>query len=328
MDNSERSTSPPPPPPQTIVIDRRERGGILRRLILPLLLVFLFFSIFGNMFVQQAGYPTLLPERYVAGDLVASKVAVVDVSGLLMGEQINHILAQVRQARDDKQVRAIVLRIDSPGGSISGADQIWRELSLIDKPIVASMADVAASGGYYVACPADLVLAEPTTLTGSIGVIWESPQVGELLDKLGVKMQTVTSGEWKDSGSIFHKELTTAERERLQQLVETAHQRFVSVVAQGRKMTLEQAGAVANGKVLTANEALSLKLIDRLGYQDDAIREAWNLARMESSRVVRYGRPFSLSSSLLDVVRSAPSPSLSIESILWENRPRMLYLAR
>ena len=325
MESQDRSSPNPPP---TVIIERKDRPGILRRIVWPLFLILLLLSLFGNLLTQQAGFPTKLPERYLAGDLAAAKVAVVEVSGTLLGSETEHVLRQIRQARDDSQVRAIILRIDSPGGGVSDADQIWREVAMLRKPVVVSMGGMAASGGYYIAAPADLVIAEPTTITGSIGVIWETPMVGELLKKLGVSMATVSAGEFKNSGSMFESELSPEARERWEKMTQSAYDRFVRIIASGRKLPLATARSVADGKLLTAEEALELKLVDRLGYLDDAIRESWNLARLESSRVIRYGRPLSLTQSLLSLSSRAGTGLPEGRELLQASVPRLLYLAR
>ncbi len=321
-------TPPSPPSGQTIVIERRERGGILRRLLVPFLIVFLLLMLFGNLFGVQSGLPSRLSERYVAGDISAAKVAIIEVSGMLLGGSVEHILKQIRQARDDKTVMALVVRINTPGGGVSSADQIWRELSLVRKPIVASMGDMAASGGYYVATPADRILAEPTTLTGSIGVVLQLPQFGELMDKIGVKMETVATGPWKDASSPYHSKLTDVERKRWELMIQSAFDRFLKIVARDRKLTIEQARAAGDGRLMTAEEALSLGLVDQIGYLDDAIREAWNLSKLASSRVIRYVKPFDLGDGLFSL-RSAPgSLTLDPGSLLRSETPRLMYLAQ
>lgn len=324
------SSATPTPPAQTVVIERRDRPTLLRRILFPLLFLILALILFGNLFGVQSGLPSKLSERYVAGDITAAKVAIIDVSGMLLESSADHILKQIRQARDDDSVMALIIRINSPGGSVSSADQIWRELSLVRKPIVASMGDMAASGGYYVAAPADIILAEPTTLTGSIGVVLELPQIGGLMDKLGVKMETVATGPWKEAGSLFHTELSDAERQRWNEMIQVAYNRFLKIVARDRKLTLESAKAAGDGRLMTAEEALSLRLVDRIGYLDDAIQAAWNLAKLDSSRVIRYARPMSLSDALLSFQSKPAGVGLGLDpsTILHSQVPKLLYLAR
>lgn len=318
-----------PIPGQTIVIERRERGGIFRRIVVPLLLFLFFFMLIGSLMTRETGLPTRLVERYAAGDTSGPTIAIIDVSGIIMDQEVEHAIRQIRQARDDNKVKAVILRIDSPGGSVSGSDRIWREVGLLKekkKPVVASLGGIAASGGYYVAAPADRVLAEPTTLTGSIGVLLEIPQLHELMEKVGVKLEAITMGEWKDAGSPF-RALTDRERERWKQVIDDAYQRFVRVVAQGRKLSLDAVKTVADGKVLTTHEALQAKLIDEVGYLDDAILTAQRLAVLESARVIRYSRPTTLE-SLLGAASPSPTPRIDAQTWLRLQTPQILFLAR
>src|SRR5262249_54001478 len=158
--------------------------GCLRRLVMPVLVIAAIIYLVGSSVTRESGLlPTPLTERYVAGELRPEKIAVVEVTGFIIGENVEHAINQIRQARDAKGVRAVVLRVDSPGGTVSGSDRIWREVEMLrlrGKPIVASLGGTAASGGYYVAAASDFIYAEPTTLTGSIGVIAEFPQVSKL----------------------------------------------------------------------------------------------------------------------------------------------------
>jgi protease-4 len=331
------------PPGQTIVLERRERGGCLRWGLLPILLISLFLNCGLVASLSSLITPNRLQEVYVAGDLSPStlnrdKIAIVEVDGVIADTSVEHAIKQLKQARDDSGVMAVVLRVDSPGGTVSGADRIWREVELLvrgtdkngkdRKPVVVSMGGMAASGGYYVSAPADLIFAEPTTMTGSIGVILEVPQLHELLEKIGVDFETITTGEFKDMGSMF-RPMTESERARWREVIDSAYQRFVRVVAHGRKLPLAKAIDLANGKVYTSEEALELKLIDRVGYLDDAIQEAQRRAKLSDARVIRYARPSSLETLLGSAATSSKS-SLPVdrETLLQLATPQMLYLAR
>jgi protease-4 len=325
-----RPEPPPPPPTQTIVIERRARGSLLRRVLSLLVIGFLLFLLFGSLLFRETGLPTRLPERYVAGELIAAKIAIVEVAGPIYDPEVEHALRQLRQARDDEAVKAIVLRIDSPGGTVSGSDRIWREVEMLKragKPVVASLGGMAASGGYYVAVPAEYVLAEPTTLTGSIGVISQMPNVEGLLGKLGVEMQTIATGNWKDTGSYF-RPMTEKERERWRAMLDDAYRRFVRIVARGRQLEIAEVEALADGRVYTADEALGLKLVDALGYLDDAILAAQRRAKLESARVVRYSQPFSWTDALVPFSQARTAPALDPDALLRMQVPRLLYLAR
>ncbi|WP_158633583.1 signal peptide peptidase SppA [Tautonia sociabilis] len=327
------STHPSPPPGQTIFVERNAKPGCLRRLLWPVLLVSLLLNA-SYLSRETSGLtPDRLEEQYVLGSInpAADKVAVVRIEGLIALDTVDHAVSQIRQARTDEKVKAVVLRVDSPGGTVTGSDQIWREVELLKragKPVVVSMGGLAASGGYYVSAPADLIIAEPTTTTGSIGVIIELPNASDLLDKVGVDFRAVTAGEWKNMGSPFEP-FTDRELARFQEMVDDTYDRFLRVVAQGRKLTMARAREVADGKIYTAAEALSVGLVDRLGYQEDAIAEAIRLADLESPRVVRYNRPFSLGSLFSFSAASASRPALIDEKTIMELRtPRMLMILR
>ncbi|CAN5893578.1 hypothetical protein BH23PLA1_BH23PLA1_39130 [soil metagenome] len=321
-------------PPQTIVIDRRSRFGCLSTLLVLVVGFGLLLAVSAIGSKGTSRTPGRLDERYVAGPITAKdKVAVVRVEGIIFDNTVEFAERQLRQAREDNQVKAVVLRVDSPGGTVSGSDKIWREVQLLKragKPVVVSMGGVAASGGYYVSAPADLILAEPTTTTGSIGVILELPNASELMEKIGVEFHSITAGEWKGAGSPFEP-LSDRDRERFQQMVDETYQRFLRIVAQGRELTLDQAQSVAEGKVFTAEEALKNGLIDRLGYQEDAIQEAIDRSGLTKLRVVRYQKPISFPGTLFGLSSDAavePPFKLDEETLLRLRTPRMLMILR
>ena len=195
-----------------------------------------------------------------------------------MGSQT--VIRHLKEAEQDASVRAIVLRVDSPGGSALASVLIWREVVRIDKPIVASMSDVAASGGYYISMGADRILAEPGTLTGSIGVTGGKFVVAGLMDKLGVATDTVTVGR---NGTLLSTltPFSPTERAAMQRLMDDTYRQFVAKAAQGRKMTYEQLDKLAGGRVYTGRQAQKLGLIDELGTLDDAILAAKTLAKID-----------------------------------------------
>lgn len=321
---------PPQQASQTIILDRRDRRGWLARLFGPLLLLFILLMIFKGPLGSEGSIPKRLQEEYVAGGVTGAKIAVVELNGLILGDEIDYAIRQIRQARDDTSIRAVVIRIDSPGGTVSGSDRIWREVQLLkdrDKPVVVSMGGLAASGGYYVASAADYIFAEPTTMTGSIGVILEIPVIGELLDKIGVEFQTIKTGDWKDSPSLFHP-LSDEERKRWGDVLDDAYQRFLRVIAQGRDLSLDHLKPVADGRVLTAEEAKKSELINEIGYQDDAILHAQRLSGLSSVHVIRFVKPKSVIETLLGTQSRAPSVSIDPDFLLKLQAPRMLYLAR
>ncbi len=221
-------------------------------------------------------------------------VAVLPVEGVLLGGESESALTVevtgartvaklVREAAQDLRVRALVLRVDSPGGSAAAAQEMFLSIrhfkDLTGRPVIAAMGDVAASGGYYVAAAADKIYALPSTLTGSIGVIWQSVNMEKLLAQWGVKPETLKAGRFKDTGSFF-RSLTAQERELLQRLLNDVHEQFIADVAKGRKMSLEKVKAIADGRLLTGRQAKRSGLVDELGTLDDALRDARRQANL------------------------------------------------
>ena len=201
----------------------------------------------------------------------------------------------IRSARDDQSIEAIIVRIDSPGGAAIASDIIWRELVLArqDKPVIASMSDVAASGGYYIAAPADVVVAQPGTITGSIGVVAGKFAVGGTLEKLGVNVEVVTAGKMSEMNSPFSP-YTEETRARVQHQIDAVYEIFLSRVAEGRDMTRDEVHAIAQGRVWTGRQAKDLGLVDELGGMRVALSVAKERAGIDPDvevTVVPYPRP-------------------------------------
>jgi len=184
-------------------------------------------------------------------------------------------MSQLRQAADDGAVKAVVLRINSPGGSAAASQAIYKEIQRLAecKPVVVSMADVAASGGYYVACPADVIFANPATITGSIGVIFETLNFYEFMEKYGLGSETIKSGKYKDTGSPF-RPMRPDERALLKETLMGVYDQFVRDVAQARGMDEANVKKLADGRIYTGEQALAAGLIDELGNFYDAVDEA------------------------------------------------------
>ena len=201
-------------------------------------------------------------------------------------------LKLIRKIRKDENVKAIVLRVNSGGGSALASEIIYRELKLAkeenDLPLVASMGNVAASGGYYILCHADSVLAQPNTLTGSIGVYGIIPNFEKFLEnKIGITTDGVKTGKFADILSPY-REMTDEERVIIQELVDDTYDDFLSRCAEGRNMTVEEIHAIAQGRVWSGEDALENGLIDKIGELDDAISIASNMAELEDYKVVYY----------------------------------------
>jgi len=215
------------------------------------------------------------------------KVGVVEIKGVIADAK--ETVLQLKRFRKNKDVKAIVLRIDSPGGGVGPSQEIYAEVKKTTrtKKVVASMGAIAASGGYYVAAAADHVVANPGTLTGSIGVLMEFPNMEELFKKIGLSAVVLKSGDYKDTGSPLRK-MTPKERELLQGFIDNVHQQFVTAVAEGRKMSEESVRAIADGRILSGEQAQKLGLLDSLGNMEDAIVIAAELGGIKGEPSVVY----------------------------------------
>ncbi|VAW38701.1 signal peptide peptidase SppA, 36K type [hydrothermal vent metagenome] len=215
------------------------------------------------------------------------KIAVIDIKGIILDpREINTALSNYAK-RDD--VKAVVLRIDSPGGAVGPSQEIYREVQRFRtrKKLVVSMGSVAASGGYYIAAAADKIVANPGTITGSIGVIVEFMNTQELFKKIGLKGTVIKSGTFKDTGSPL-RELTETEKKLLGAVVNDIHSQFVEAVAQGRNMKPEDVAILADGRIFSGAQAMRLGLVDQLGSLEDAIDEVAKLAGIEGKHSVIY----------------------------------------
>jgi protease-4 len=224
---------------------------------------------------------------YAVGPITTGKSQSDPFGGEVMGSTT--IVEALREANDDKDVAAIVLRIDSPGGSALASDLIWHETQVIQKPIVASMGDVAGSGGYYIAMGADKILATPGTITGSIGVVGGKLAVRGLYKKLGITTETIergrNSGLFSSSGPF-----TDSEREVVRAMMEDVYDQFTAKAAEGRKMPLEKLRKLAGGRIYTGRQALANGLVDELGTLHDAIQQAKQLALIDKDTKVTIER--------------------------------------
>ena len=232
------------------------------------------------------------------------KVLMIDIDGTIsstletsfLGREksvVSRVFERLQRAAADPEVKAVLLRLDTPGGEVTASDIIYHEIlrfkERTGKPVVGLMMSVAASGGYYIASACDSIIAHPSTLTGSIGVISIFPNVESLLGKVGVKVNVIKSGPAKDSGSPF-RDMTEDEKKLFQGVIDEYYADFLAVVEKGRKGKI--AGAelrtIADGRVYTAPQALKLGLIDALGYFDDAFAKVRELASLKSAKVVAY----------------------------------------
>jgi len=276
---------------------------------------------------------------------VTNRIAVVDISGILMnasepklfseGEHVVSLLVEkLNAAAEDSRVKAVVLRINSPGGSVTASDIMYQEIKAFKKktgkPVVAYFQDVAASGGYYLACAADEIIAERTTVTGSIGVLMQMVDFSGTMSKIGIAADAITSGAFKDAGSPLRK-MKPEEREVFQKIVDGLYEQFVDVVAEGRpKLTREQIAKLADGRVYTAPQALEAGLIDRIATLIEAVQIAKQRANVKAAHTVVYHRPLEWKSSIYAKAPPTASPTVNLVNIDlppdWSMRPRFMYL--
>lgn len=356
-------TPPPPPPPRPSPFGWIVRWFLFFFLACSLalnLLLLIVLSMGGDGLSNDSAH---VHERWYAGSATShDKVAIVSIEGILMEGMLNFVHREIEHAAGDDGVKSVVLRINSPGGSITSSDDLHRRIvELRDgnpvkrtnpKPIIVSMASVAASGGYYVAMPARQLFAERTTITGSIGVFAALPNVTELGKKVGFSMNVIKAGEVKDSGSMFH-EMTPKERQVWQAMVDHSYLQFLQVVEEGRpqlKGKLQEDLVInetvpvrdekgmskhenyvryrADGGIFTADLAKKYGLIDEIGYLQDAVKAAKQAAGLpEDARVVLYERPMTLFGSLLGVRAAPPAEGLDPAGLASAATPRLWYLA-
>ena len=251
--------------------------------------------------------PQPLEETVVEGE-GRDKILLMDVTGVITEEPSRHafglieeestlgrVQSELKKAGEDDRVRALVLRIDSPGGGVTASDQIYSEIVRWKKekgiPVVAALGDLAASGGYYVACAADRIVAYPTTVTGSIGVIMMGLNLEGLLAKIGVKNQTFKAGEYKDMLSPL-RGATPEERRIIQTILDSMKARFITVVRESRpRLDQSRFAEVTDGRILTATQAREAGLVDDVGDLREAIDDAKQAAKLERAKVIVYARP-------------------------------------
>jgi len=287
--------------------------------------------------------PGPLQETQVGGTGKA-KVVLVEISGVISSQDREGLLPapnmiaslkeQLTRASQDENVRAVVLRINTPGGTVTASDIIHHELKTFKTsrkiPVVASIMDVGASGGYYIAAAADTVLAHPSSVTGSIGVIMLTVNARGLLEKVGIEATAVTSGPRKDMGSPF-RTMTSEERAIFQGLIDSFYERFLSVVQEGRPhLQMDQIKKLADGRIYTGDQAKTAGLVDEVGYLEDAIDVAKRKAGITEARIVTYKRPGEYSNNVYSRLLM-PSPfaslaDLDVMSFVRGGTPQFMYL--
>ena len=286
--------------------------------------------------------PVVYEEEYVSGE-GPDKVAVIPVQGAIASADSSLGGAQptvtpegladaLAQAADDDGVQAVVLEVNSPGGGVTASDEMHQ--SIVDfkkntgKPVVVSMGDTAASGGYYISTAADEIVANETTLTGSLGVIFQLNNFEELADKYGYKQVVIKSGEFKDIGNSF-RQITPEEREIFQSLVDESYAEFVDVISSGRGISKDRVREIADGRIYSGQRAKELGLVDSFGGLDEASAEARELANAGQATVVRYVQAPTFTDTLLSGLSPQPTAAERLvqeSGLSLEPKPYYLYL--
>lgn len=266
-----------------------------------------------------------------------AKVARISVDGVIMREseggffevpqdKIERILAEIRAAQNDEDIQGIILEVDSPGGGVTPSDEIYDALKKFkdsdkDRKIVVLMRDLAASGGYYVSMAGDWLIAQPTAIVGSIGVIMQSMNLKGLGDKVGVRDVTIKSGKNKDLLNPFG-EVDTNHIAVLQKMIDTTYERFFRIVKENRTVAEPKLREIADGRIFDASEALTLKLVDQIGYWDDAMKKMAELLGEEDIKVIRYETRV----SVFDRLMNAKAPvAVDLKALQEAAQPKMQY---
>lgn len=320
-------------------------GGSVLLFSFGFLLLFIILVIAGSKMVNvekiispRTGYT----ETLISGK-GEDKIVVIPVTGIIQTHDTRgmfgrfnagaqEIIRQLKRAGKDNYVKAVILNINSPGGSITASDIIYNQvlkLKASDKKIIVSMGDVSASGGYYIAAPAHKIIAHPTTITGSIGVIIQWANMESLYEKIGFHPQLIKSGAKKDMLSPG-RPITEEEKLILQDIIDEMYLRFVRIVADGRQMDLEQVKALSDGRIYTGEQALENGLVDANGYFEDALKSAKELAGLEEARVVRYHRRSFFLQNFLEAAAARSSINVGVnfdlQNLSLPETPRFMYL--
>ncbi len=233
---------------------------------------------------------------------LGDRIGVIEIDGMISDSK--DVTEELVRFKDDSSIRGVIVRVNSPGGGVAATQEIYREVIKLKekKKVYVSMGSVCASGGYYIAAAGDKVFANPATITGSIGVIMEQMVVEELLKKVGLQSNTIKSGAFKDVGSPFRK-MAPTEREYFQEILDSMHEQFIKVVADGRKMPVDAARKLSDGRIYTGTQAKNLGLVDNIGNFYDTVDEMKKMLNIPGKPTLVYGRkPISIIKWLLSAV--------------------------
>jgi protease-4 len=267
-------------------------------------------ALVGILGLALAAFASLMTFSLESGRFGGDKVALIRIEGVIVDSR--EVIEELRRYKENSSIKAIVLRIDSPGGGVVPSQEIYTEVRKVRADgkikLVASMGNVAASGGYYIAAATDKIVANPGTLTGSIGVIMELANVKDLLEKVGVQSVVIKSGRYKDLASPF-RTMSAEEQALLQGVLDDVHAQFIEAVADGRSLKIEEIHDLADGRIFSGRQAKRLHLVDELGDLQDAIKLAARLVNIPGEpQVVEAKKRFSLRSLLDNLFAGKLSP--------------------
>jgi protease-4 len=340
MDIEQNNNQTEPIPQNTIIEPKSQpaKTSAMWRIFLGIILalsilvnIALVFMLIAVITVFATGQRDTHTEEIIQSGSRRNKIVIIKIEGIIDSLQAKSMRKQLKRARLDSRVKGLIISVNSPGGTISGSDQIYNEIRKFrneeGKPVVAFMQGMATSGGYYASVACDKIIAEQTTITGSIGVIFGHFVLKQLLEeKLGIQPVVIASGSKKTWLSMFQP-FEEEQRQYVQdRLIDPAYERFVEVVAEGRaSLDVSEVKEVADGGIYVAKDAIKQKLIDDIGYLDDAIKLIESLAQIDKALVVEYRRPFSLAGFLS--LRSKKNILQFDKSMLYDlSTPQLLYL--
>ena len=302
------------------------------------------FTDFSKIFKENLTSNGMVPEEVLEAGNPLKRIAVLEVDGVIQdtgetpsifsdGYMHREFMKTLNQVKDDDSVKAIVLRVNTPGGGTNESAEIHHKIVEIkeetQKPVYVSMGSMAASGGYYISAPADKIFASPETLTGSLGVIMQGMNYSELADKIGIDFVTIKSGPYKDIMSES-REMTSEERDILQDMIDNSYNEFVRVIAEGRGMPESKVRELADGRIYDGRQAKEVNLIDDFGYQADVIAQLKEDHQLSGAEVIRYSSQSGLGSlfnfAAQKVMAKQTDMSGVVNILSKPNTPRLMYL--
>ncbi|GIN72979.1 putative signal peptide peptidase SppA [Bacillus sp. J14TS2] len=302
------------------------------------------FADFSKLVNEGVGGNEAFAEEVVESGSPAEKIAVLEVDGVIQdtgeasifqtaGYVHKEFMKQLNHVKDDSSVKGIILHVNSPGGGTNESAEIHHKLVQIqeetDKPIYVSMGSMAASGGYYISAPATKIFASPETMTGSLGVIMQGVNIGELADKLGIDFTTIKSGPYKDIMSQY-RDMTEEEKDILDSMLKNSYDEFVRIISEGRDMSETEVREIADGRVYDGRQAKEVGLIDDFGYQEDVIEQLKNDYKLQGAQVIRYTAGVGFGSFFGVIAKQFGGKDAEMQGITklltQPNAPRLMYL--